>query len=73
MASMNNSLLMEEGFGKKESQNIFFKWIKKFGPRIGLITVDPCCTQDPDNRPVRYNITLTRLEYLDATQTWVPA
>lgn len=69
--SLNNSLLMKEGFGKKESQNIFFKWLKKHAAKMGLVIVDPCCTQDLSNRPMRYNVSTGNMQYLDATQTWI--
>ena len=37
-----------------------------------VTSVDTCCTSDPLNRPVRFNITLNVSQYLDLDNTtWV--
>lgn len=51
------------------------KWLKKLLTRYGVAFSDSCCTQDPLNRPVRYNKTAAHLQYLDTDNVWktVPA
>lgn len=46
------------------------KLFKKLLSRWGVAFSDHCCTQDPFNRPVRYNKTSVHLEYLDTDNTW---
>ena len=67
----NNSLLKLKSQPSEQLIKDILSILRKHGEDIGVTTVDKCCTQDPEARPVRYNSILGKLEYLDLTGTWV--
>lgn len=49
------------------------RWIKNELNFLSVAAVDPCCTPDPTNQPVRFNTTAGHLQYLlNGVWTTVP-
>lgn len=46
------------------------RWLRSELASLNVMNVDACCTPDPTLLPLRYNFTLSKIQYLNTSGVW---